>query len=144
MGSLNKVMLIGNLGNDPDYKQVGGRPLAKFRLATNRTWKDQSGGTKKETEWHNIVAWGKLADTCGRYLSKGKQVYVEGRLQTRKWTDKDGNDRYMTEVVASTMVMLGRKGEEGEVAAFGMTPPEAPPGPEDTESSPPDGEEPPF
>lgn len=143
MGSLNKVMLIGNLGNDPDYKQVGGRPLAKFRLATNRTWKDHSGGVKKDTEWHNVVVWGKLADTCGRYLSKGKQVYIEGRLQTRKWTDKDGHDRYTTEVVASSMVMLGRKDEAGEVQEWGMTPPDAQPGPDD-QGSPPEGEEPPF
>jgi len=134
MGSLNKVMLIGNLGKDPDYRQVGGRPLAKFSIATNRTWKDQgSGEQKKETTWHNIVAWGGLADTCGKYLSKGKQVYIEGRLQSRKWKDKDGNDRTTTEVVASSMVMLGRK-DEGDVGGMGALP-------EDT-SSPPDEEVP--
>ncbi len=141
MGSLNKVMLIGNLGKDPDYKQVNGKPMARFSLATNRTWKGPGGEDKKETTWHNIVAWGPLADTCGRYLTKGKQVYIEGRLQTRKWKDKDGNDKYTTEVVANTMVMLGRKGDEGAAPDLGGQEPDASSGGPDAPSG---GDEVPF
>lgn len=142
MGSLNKVMLIGNLGKDPDYKQVNGRPMARFTIATNRQWKGGGGEEKKETTWHTIVAWGALADTCGRYLTKGKQVYIEGRIQNRKWTDKDGNDRYMTEVVAGQMVMLGRKGDVEEIPEVSGPPSDA--SGEDHGTPPVDSEEPPF
>jgi single-strand DNA-binding protein len=111
-GSVNKVILIGRLGKDPEVKFTqGGKAVARFSLATDEAWKDQSGERQQKTEWHNIVAWDKLADICGQYLTKGKQVYIEGRLQTRSWEDKEGNKRYTTEIRADNMVMLGSKGE---------------------------------
>jgi single-strand DNA-binding protein len=113
-GSVNKVILIGRLGKDPEVKYTqGGKAVARFSLATDEAWKDQSGERQQKTEWHNIVAWDKLADICGQYLTKGKQVYIEGRLQTRSWEDKEGNKRYTTEIRADNMVMLGSKGEGG-------------------------------
>ncbi len=113
-GSVNKVILIGRLGKDPEVKYTqGGTAVARFSLATDEMWKDQSGEKQQKTEWHNIVAWDKLADICGQYLSKGRQVYIEGRLQTRAWEDKEGNKRYTTEIRADNMVMLGSKGEGG-------------------------------
>jgi single-strand DNA-binding protein len=111
MAGLNKVMLIGNLGRDPEIRYTAtGRPVANFTLATNESWLNQKGEREERTEWHNIVVWGKLAEICGEYLSKGKQVYLEGRIQTREWEDKEGNKRRTTEIVASQMVMLGRRG----------------------------------
>jgi single-strand DNA-binding protein len=110
MSSLNKVMLIGNLGKDPEIRYTqDGSPVASFSLATSENWTDKSGNRQEHTEWHNIVAWTKLADLCKRYLSKGRQVYVEGRLRTREWNDKDGNKRRTTEVIASQMVLLGAR-----------------------------------
>ena len=107
MSSLNKVMLIGRLGKDPEIRYTqDGSPVANFSLATSEMWTDKSGTRQERTEWHNIVAWRKLADLSKRYLSKGRQVYVEGRLQTREWDDRDGNKRRTTEVVASQMVLL--------------------------------------
>lgn len=111
MASLNKVMLIGNLGKDPDIRYTeGGTAVANFSLATAEKYKNKAGDYEEKTEWHNITAWGKLAEICGDYLAKGKQVYIEGRLETRKWTDKEGNDRYTTGINADKMVMLGGKG----------------------------------
>ncbi|MGA2263196.1 MAG: single-stranded DNA-binding protein [Acidobacteriota bacterium] len=111
MGCLNKVQLIGRLGKDPEVKYTqGGDPVANFSLATSETWK-KDGEKKEKTEWHNIVAWKKLADLAKQYLSKGRLVYVEGKLQTRKWDDKDGNERRTTEIVASNIVFLESNGK---------------------------------
>ncbi len=103
MRSLNKVMLIGNLGADPEIRHTpGGVAVATLRLATNEVYTDRSGNRQTRTEWHRVIAWSKLAEICGQYLRKGRQVYVEGRLQTRQWDDQQGQRRYMTEVVALT------------------------------------------
>lgn len=108
MAGLNKVMLIGNLGADPEVKYTpSGTAVTNFRIATSEKWKDKEGKVQERTEWHRIVTFGKLAEICGEYLVKGKQVYIEGRIQTRSWDDKDGNKKYMTEVVADKMQMLG-------------------------------------
>lgn len=117
MASLNKVMLIGNLGRDPEIRYTpDGSPVANFSIATTDYWTDKSGTRQERTEWHNIVAWTRLADLSKRFLSKGRQVYVEGRLRTREWTDRDGNKRRTTEVIASQMVLLGSRGESAEQA----------------------------
>jgi len=111
---INKVILIGNLGGDPELRSTpGGASVASFTLATNETWNDKDGTKQERTEWHRIVAWGRLAEICGQYLSKGRQVYIEGRLQTREWEDKQGNKRKTTEVIARDMQMLGGRGEGG-------------------------------
>jgi len=111
--SVNKVILVGRLGKDPEVKYTQtGVPVARFTLATDESWKDQSGEKQQRTEWHNIVAWRKLAEICGQYLNKGKLVYIEGRLQTRSWEDKEGNKRYTTEVQADNMVMLSARTDE--------------------------------
>ena len=111
--SVNKVILVGRLGKDPELKYTqGGIPVAKFSIATDETWKDQSSEKQQRTEWHNVVAWRKLAEICGQYLNKGKLVYIEGKLQTRSWDDKEGHKRYTTEVVADSMVMLSGKGDD--------------------------------
>lgn len=107
---LNKVMIIGNLGQDPEMRYTpSGKPLTKFRTATNRSWTGEDGEKQTETEWFNIVAWGKLAEICNQYLTKGQKVYIEGRLHTRHWTDDDGNYRSATEIVAQEMIMLEGK-----------------------------------
>lgn len=112
---LNKVMLIGNLGKDPELRYTSsGDAVANFSIATGESWKDKDGNKQERTEWHNIVAWKKLAEICGEYLKKGKKVYVEGRLQTRSYDDKEGVKRYVTEIVADQMLMLGDKPEGGE------------------------------
>jgi len=114
MASLNKVMLIGNLGKDPEVRYTtSGQGVASFSLATTEKYKNKSGEWEEKTEWHNIVFWGRQAEICGEYLSKGKTVFVEGRLQTRKWQDKDGRDRYTTEIVGEKMQMLSPKGDGG-------------------------------
>ena len=111
--SVNKVILVGRLGKDPEVKYTqGGTPVAKFTVATNEVWKDQNGEKQERTEWHNIVAWTKLAEICGQYLNKGSRVYIEGRIQTRSWEDKEGNKRYTTEIRADSMVMLSGKPDE--------------------------------
>jgi single-strand DNA-binding protein len=109
---INKVILIGNLGNDPEVRYTaGGAAVANISLATTDSWRDKESGEQQErTEWHRIVFFGRLAEIVGEYLRKGSQVYVEGRLQTRKWQDKEGNDRYTTEIVANEMQMLGSRG----------------------------------
>jgi single-strand DNA-binding protein len=110
--SLNRVQLIGNLTRDPELRQIpGGQTVASFSIATNFTWTDQSGQRQDKSEFHNIVAWRKLADICGQYLRKGSKIFLEGRLQTREWEGEDGVKRYRTEIVADNMIMLDRKGE---------------------------------
>lgn len=120
-GSLNKVTLIGNLGRDPEIRYTkDNRPIANLAIATSERWKDQSGQQQEKTEWHNIVVFGNLADIIQKYLKKGDQVYFEGKLQTRKWQDKEGQDRYTTEVVVDRggqMVMLGKGGGQKNDAA---------------------------
>jgi single-strand DNA-binding protein len=106
--SLNRVMLIGNLGKDPEVRFTGtGRAVARFPLATSEVWNDAEGQKQERTEWHNVVVWGKQAETCGQYLAKGRQVYVEGSIRTRQYDDKDGNKRYITEVIAQRVQFLG-------------------------------------
>ena len=113
--SLNRAQLIGNLTRDPEVKQIpGGSQVATFGLATNFVWTDQSGNKQNKAEYHNIVAWRKLAEICGQFLKKGSKVYVEGRIQTREWEAEDGSKRYRTEIVADNMIMLDKKGEFGE------------------------------
>ncbi|AEH45544.1 single-strand binding protein [Thermodesulfatator indicus DSM 15286] len=110
--SVNKVILIGRLGADPEIRYTAdGQPVATFRLATSERWTDKNGQRQERTEWHRVVAFGKLAEICGEYLSKGRQVYIEGRLQTRSYEDRDGIKRYVTEIVAQNMQMLGRRDE---------------------------------
>ena len=110
MASVNKVILIGNLGKDPDIRYMpGGDAVANITLATSETWKDKTGAKQEKTEWHRVTFYRKLAEIVGEYLKKGSSVYVEGRLETRKWTDKTGTDRYTTEIIANEMRMLGSK-----------------------------------
>ncbi len=111
---INKVILIGNLGGDPELRSTpSGAPVATFTLATNESWTGKDGVKQERTEWHRIVAWGKLAEICGQYLTKGRQVYIEGRLTTRSWEDKQGVQRKTTEIVARDMQMLGGRGDQG-------------------------------
>lgn len=113
MGSVNKAILVGNLGRDVELRYTpGGTAVANFSIATTRVWNDRSGQRQEETEWHRVVAWDKQAETANKYLRKGRQVYVEGRLQTRKWDDRDGNTRYTTEVRAERLVLLGRREDD--------------------------------
>ena len=114
MASLNKVMLIGNLGKDPEVRYTtSGTAVASFSIATSERFKGKSGEWEDRTEWHNITLWGRLAEIAGEYLAKGKTVYIEGRLQTRKWQDRDGRDRYTTEIVGEKMQMLSGRGDAG-------------------------------
>ncbi len=110
---VNKVILVGNLGRDPEVRSTtSGQQVATFSLATSRRWKDRDGNRQEQTEWHNIVCWGRQAEVAGQYLTKGKQIYVEGRLQTRSWDDKQsGEKKYKTEVVCDNFQMLGSRGE---------------------------------
>ena len=126
MASVNKVILIGNLGRDPETRYMpDGGAITNISIATTETWKDKAGEKQEKTEWHRIAFFGKLAEIAGEYLKKGSQVYVEGRLQTRKWQDKDGQDKYTTEIVADRMQMLGSRqgmggadrGDRGEAPA---------------------------
>ncbi|MFQ5798738.1 MAG: single-stranded DNA-binding protein [Bacteroidota bacterium] len=122
--SLNKVSLIGNVGKDPELRYTSsGVAVSNFSLATNEQWKDPDGNTQERTEWHNIVAWRKLAEICGEWLKKGKKVYIEGRLQYRSYDDKNGIKRYVTEVVAQDMIMLDSRG----VGVSSTPEPEEPP-----------------
>ena len=132
---VNKVILIGNLGKDPEVRYTpGGQAVANFTIATNENWTDKQGQKQERTEWHRIVVWGKAAENCGEYLSKGRQVYIEGRLQTREWTNKEGAKQYTTEVVANQVVFLsggergqgrgaGRSGSAAPSDDFGAPPP---------------------
>lgn len=114
MASINKVILIGNLGKDPEVRYMSdGRAVANITIATSEKWKDKTTGEKQErTEWHNVVFYSPLAEIVGQYLRKGSSVFVEGRLQTRKWQDKNGQDRYTTEIIANEMKMLGGRGDQ--------------------------------
>jgi single-strand DNA-binding protein len=110
--SLNRVQLIGNLTREPEMKQIpGGQTVTSFGIATNLSWTDKDGGKQDKAEFHNVVAWRKLAEICGQYLKKGSKVFIEGRLQTRDWEAEDGSKRYRTEIVADNMIMLDRKGD---------------------------------
>ncbi len=112
---LNKVMIIGHLGRDPEMRYTpSGRPVTTFSVATSRNWTTAEGERRSETEWFNIVAWSSLAEICNQYLKKGQQVYIEGRLQTRRWEDEEGNKRNTTEVVAREMIMIGDRRERAE------------------------------
>lgn len=112
MASVNKVILVGNLGRDPEVRYTpGGTPVANFTLATNERWTDPAGEKKERTEWHRIVVWGKQAEIAGEYLRKGRQVYVEGSIQTREWTDREGNKRTTMEIRAQRIQLLGRPEE---------------------------------
>ena len=121
--SVNKVILVGNLGKDPEVKYTPqGTPVAKLTLATNERYKDKDGQWQDRTEWHNIVLWQRLAEIAGEYLKKGGKVYIEGRLQTRSWDDKQtGQKKYMTEVVANDLVLLGGRGEGGGESGGGYS-----------------------
>lgn len=111
MYSLNRATVLGNTTRDPELRQIpSGQTVCTFSVATNRAWKDASGNKQEATEFHNCVAWGKLAEICGQYMTKGRKVYVEGRLQTRDWEGKDGVRRYRTEIVADNVILLGGRG----------------------------------
>ena len=125
MASINKVILIGNLGADPEVRYTpGGTAVANFRIATNEVWNDKTGQRQERTEWHRIVAWGKTAENCGEFLAKGRSVLVEGKLQTREWTDKENHKNWTTEVVASNVTFLsspqGAGQNRGAAAAGGQ------------------------
>ncbi len=112
--SVNKALLVGRLGRDPESRYTpSGQAVCNFSLATDETYKDRSGERQKRTEWHRIVVWGKLGEICQKYLKKGSLIFIEGRIQTRQWDDKDGNKRFQTEIVATGMRMLGSRGEAG-------------------------------
>ena len=114
MGSVNKVILVGNLGRDAELRYTpGGAAVATLNLATTETWNDKEGQRQEKTEWHRVILWGKQAETLNQYLQKGKQIYIEGRLQTRQWDDKDGNKRYTTEVRGDRVVLLSGGGGGG-------------------------------
>lgn len=137
---INKVILIGNLGNDPDVRYTsGGSPVANISLATSESWRDKETGDQQErTEWHRIVFFGRQAEIVSEYLRKGSKVYVEGRLQTRKWQDRDGNDRYTTEIVANDMQMLDGRSGASEEAPSGQTRKQAEAPPSGQQEAPPD------
>src|SRR5262245_4018671 len=120
MGSVNKVILVGNLGRDAELRYTpGGAAVATLNMATTEVWNDKSGQRQEKTEWHRVVLWGKTAESLSEYLTKGKQIYVEGRLQTRQWDDKDGNKRYTTEIRSDRVVLLGGGGRGGSMSAGG-------------------------
>lgn len=123
MASVNKVIVLGNLGKDPEVRHLpNGDAVCNFSLATTESWKDKDGNKQDKTEWHNVVIFRKLAEIAGKYLKKGRPVYIEGRLQTRKWQDKEGKDRYTTEIVADQMQMLGSRDEAKEVTKTSEAP----------------------
>jgi single-strand DNA-binding protein len=120
MGSVNKVILVGNLGRDAELRYTpGGAAVATLNLATTEVWNDKGGQKQEKTEWHRVILWGKSAESLNEYLVKGKQIYVEGRLQTRQWDDKDGNKRYTTEIRGDRVVLLGGGGGGGGVGGGG-------------------------
>ena len=118
---VNKVILVGNLGRDPEVRSTpSGQPVANFSIATSRKWKDRDGNRQEQTEWHNIVCWGRQAEVAGEYLTKGKQIYVEGRLQTRSWEDKQsGEKKYRTEVICENFQMLGSRRDSDGNGSYG-------------------------
>lgn len=118
MAGVNKVIIVGRLGADPEVRNLNnGGSTTRLSVATSENWVDKEGQKQERTEWHRVVVWGKLAEICGKHLSKGRQVYVEGRLQTRSWEDQQGQKRYSTEVVANTVQFLGAPGERGEMSS---------------------------
>ena len=131
--AVNRAILIGNLGKDPEMRFTpSGRAVARFPLATSEVWNDNEGQRQERTEWHNIVVWGKQAETCGQYLAKGRQVFVEGSIRTRQYDDKEGNRRYITEIVAQRVQFLGGGGRGADAprgGGGGSRDEEAPPGP---------------
>ncbi len=128
MYSLNRATIIGNLTRDPEVRQTpSGQSVCSFGVATNRSWKGADGSKQEATEFHNVVAWGKLAEICGQYLNKGRKVYVEGRLQTRDWEGQDGVKRYRTEIVTENLIILDRPGSGGVVGGSSAFAPPAPP-----------------
>jgi single-strand DNA-binding protein len=136
MAGVNKVILIGNLGRDPELRYTqGGQAVANFTLATTERFPTREGERQERTEWHRIVAWGRTAELCAQYLSKGRSVYVEGRLQTREWEDRDGQKRRTTEIVAQSVQFLG--GREGGAGATRASAPDAPPAEEEGAAAPP-------
>jgi single-strand DNA-binding protein len=117
MSSVNRVILVGNLGRDPEVRYTpSGTAIANFSVATTENWTNKDGQRDSRTEWHRIVAWGRLGEICGEYLSKGRKVYIEGRIKTNEWEDQEGNKRQTKEIVASNMTMLGSRGEEAPVS----------------------------
>ena len=113
-GGVNKVILVGHLGADPDMRYTpSGQGVCELRLATSESWNDKNGQRQERTEWHRVVVWGKRAEVCSKYLSKGRQVFVEGRIQTRSYDDKEGNKKYITEIIAADVQFLGGGGREG-------------------------------
>jgi len=125
MSGFNRVFLIGNLGKDPEVKFTpGGQAVANFTVATNESWTDKAGVKQERTEWHRIVAWGKTAELCGEYLTKGRQCHIEGKIQTREWNNKEGVKQYTTEIVASSVLFLsdGSKRDDGTKTARGSPP----------------------
>lgn len=126
MATMNKVMLIGNLGGDPEKRFTpSGQPVTTFNIATTERWKDRANGQPQErTEWHRIVVWGQQAENCAQYLAKGRSVYIEGRLQTRQWDDKDGHKRYTTEIIAQRVLFLGGQSGDRKTAATTTSSPE--------------------
>lgn len=123
-GSVNKAIIVGNLGQDPESRQVGDTMVCNFTVATSKKFNDRDGNPKEKTEWHRISVWGRQAEACVRYLSKGKKVFVEGEIETRKWQDKDGNDRYTTEIRAKQVTFLSPKdqGSSPQQSGYGGTP----------------------
>jgi single-strand DNA-binding protein len=135
MSSINKVFILGNLGKDPEVRYApSGAAICNITIATSRSWKDKTSGEKvEETEWHRVVMYDRLAEVAGEYLKKGKPVHIEGRLKTRKWTDKDGTERYTTEIIANEMTMLGGReggdGQQGQRSGNGQAPQRQAPAP---------------
>ena len=137
-GGLNKVLLMGNLGRDPEVRYTqGGTAVANFSIATDERWTDKNGQAQEKTEWHKIVVWGKTAELCGQYLKKGRQAFIEGRLQTREWTDKQNQKQYTTEIVANNVQFIGGRPDGVPAAPNGAEQNGPPPGAED--QSPPPG-----
>ncbi|MCB0378831.1 MAG: single-stranded DNA-binding protein [Bdellovibrionales bacterium] len=120
MSGVNKAIIVGRLGADPEVKTIGsGQTVCNFNVATSENWTDRDGQRQERTEWHRIVVWGRMAEICGQHLAKGRQVYLEGRLQTRSWEDQQGQKRYTTEVVANTVQFLGSNDRAGQGASMG-------------------------
>jgi single-strand DNA-binding protein len=127
MAGVNKAIVVGHLGADPEVRfTASGQCVCNFNLATSERWKDKEGNPQDRTEWHRIVAWGKLGEICKEYLSKGRQAYVEGRIQTRQWEDKDGHKRYTTEIVAQNIQFLGGPGQQSTASSSGPSSDNAP------------------
>jgi len=141
MASVNKVILVGNLGRDPELRYTpGGQAVANFSLATTERFSNKAGERQERTEWHRIVAWGRTGEICAQYLAKGRSVYVEGRIQSREWEDKEGQKRTTTEIVANTVQFLGGRGEGGSSGS----PPSGDGGGADLDSGPPPADDVPF